>query len=125
MHKIVMVLLLFFLGISVSYANKNPISEYYGAGLCAKPEYRCVTIKRGQTWEKMFPNERERDLVQRLNRSDTYLWAGKKIAIPVNMKDITIFDISPYPTQIKKMGEKIIMLIRADWLGVPMMKPVS
>ncbi len=91
-----------------TYAKRT--SDYYGAGLCKKANYKCVTIKRGQSWERMFPDALQRDLVQRLNRSDTYLHRGRKIVVPVSFENLTMYDISPFPLKIKKTNEKMIIV---------------
>ncbi len=85
------------------------INEYYGVGLCQKPGFQCITVKNGQSWEKMFPEEKERDLIQRLNRTDTALYQGRKIVIPDKPTNLTLFDISPFPLKIKT-DEKIIIV---------------
>jgi len=85
-------------------------SEFYGAGLCKQPGYHCIKIQRGQSWKKRFPNEKERDLVQRLNRTDTYLYRGRVLAVPTNMSQVTLFDISPFPLRIKAPKEKTIIV---------------
>lgn len=93
------------------YAKKSaPTSEHYGFGLCNQPGYKCIRIKRGTTWKKRFPDPRELDLVQRLNRSDTYLYRGRKIVIPENFQNITVNDISPFPLKIKRLNEKLIVV---------------
>jgi hypothetical protein len=43
-------------------------SPSYGETLCTKPEYRCVKIKGGDSWVQLFRNEKQRDLVKRVNR---------------------------------------------------------
>lgn len=88
-----------------SYAVK-----YYGPALCNYPEYNCVKVGRGQTWQSMFPNPKERDIVQRINRTYNYLWAGKTIAIPRNLKYLTLFDVSPFPLKIKSDGARQIIV---------------
>ncbi len=48
-----------------SYAE-TPVSNkpiYYGPGLCASPQYECIKVAPGQSWEKLFPDEQQRDLV--------------------------------------------------------------
>ncbi|OGO94061.1 MAG: endopeptidase IV [Coxiella sp. RIFCSPHIGHO2_12_FULL_44_14] len=87
-----------------------PSSPYYGVGLCGKPGYDCIKVKGGESWEKLFPNEQQRDVVQRLNRSNTYLHAGKTLAVPKNLSQLTLFDISPFPNHIEKRNDKIIIV---------------
>ncbi len=84
---------------SSSFAKDEPI--YYGTALCKHPEFDCVRVGRSQSWERMFPDETQRDLVQRLNRTYNYLWAGRTIVVPKNLDKLTWKDISPFPLKIK------------------------
>lgn len=72
----------------------------YGAKICKKSGYKCVKVKRGDSWRKLFPNSRQRDLVKRLNRVNTRLRSGRVIAVPVNLKSVDLMDISPFPKRI-------------------------
>jgi len=111
--SIIIFLSLLFCTFSVHvYAKKNakPISEYYGKGLCNKAGYKCIRISRGQSWQRLFPDAKERDLVQRLNRSNTYLYRGRTIVIPLNLKNLGLADISPFPLKIKRPNEKLIII---------------
>jgi L,D-transpeptidase ErfK/SrfK len=116
MRALIIFIFLFIFGSSVIYADEKPktnkakTSEYYGMGLCTKKGYQCIKVKGGESWEKLFPDERERDLVQRINRTDRYLWAGKTLVVPENIKKTTIFDVAPFPRKIKAPHEKIIIV---------------
>lgn len=90
--------------------KKEAVSPYYGEGLCGKPAFKCITLKSATSWEKLFPDATERDIVKRLNRSDTYLFKGRVLAVPDNFKNLTLFDISPFPLHIQNPGEKIILV---------------
>ncbi len=85
---------------------------YYGPGLCASASdlYECVKVPASQSWEKMFPDERERDIVQRLNRSYNYLWQGKVLAVPRDLAHATVLGISPFPLKIQGDNEKEIIV---------------
>lgn len=85
-------------------------AKYYGTALCAYPQYECVKVQSGQTWEKMFPDENQRDIVQRLNRSYNYLWAGKTIVVPKNLEYLSILDVAPFEPRIEPEGEKQIIV---------------
>lgn len=82
---------------------------YYGRGLCAYPQYECIT-SGGQSWEKLFPDPVQRDIVQRINRNYNPLWSSRVIAVPRNLKNKTIFDFSPFPLQITPDGEQQIVV---------------
>lgn len=85
-------------------------STYYGTGLCAYPQYKCVKVERGQSWDNLFPDEQERDIVQRINRSYNYLSLGKEIAVPVNLKNKTLLDFAPFPLTIDTEGEREVIV---------------
>lgn len=83
---------------------------YYGPGLCDSPQYECVKVQSGQTWENLFPNEEQRDLVQRVNRTYNNLWTGKVIVVPKDLAHATMLDLSPFPLKIAKENEKQIIV---------------
>lgn len=80
----------------------------YGETLCNSPDYFCMKIKNGETWEKLFPNAEEQDMVRRINRMNTSLRPGMTIAVPKNIDRLTIYDVSPFPRYIESTGEKAI-----------------
>jgi len=84
--------------------------ERYGQTICKEPGYECYRVKRGESWVRLFPDDEERDIVKRLNRMNTRIWPGLVIAVPKNLKDLTIWDISPFPRYIDAPGEKVIFV---------------
>ncbi len=90
-------------------ASLAQATVYFGPGLCAYPQYQCIKTQ-GQSWEKLFPDEQQRDIVQRLNRSYNSLWSGKEIAVPRNLEHKTLLDFSPFPLKIKAEGEKEVIV---------------
>ena len=84
-------------------------TNYYGSGLCVNPDYTCIKVERGQNWENLFPDENQRDLVQRLNRNYNTLWLGKVLAVPKNIAHVTIFDIAPFALKIDATEKQIIV----------------
>lgn len=85
-------------------------ASYFGTALCAYPDYECIRIDSGQTWENLFPDEQQRDIVQRLNRSYNNLWTGKIIAVPRKLANKTLLDFSPFPLDITPEGEKQVIV---------------
>lgn len=83
---------------------------FYGTALCGYPQYDCIKVASGQSWDNLFPDPVQRDLVQRVNRSYNYLWAGREIAVPKNLPTLTIFDISPFPLKIEGENEKQVIV---------------
>lgn len=80
----------------------------YGESLCNSPDYLCIKIKNGESWDDLFPNAEERDMVRRINRMNISLRAGMTIAVPKNIDRLTIYDVSPFPRYIESTGEKTI-----------------
>lgn len=83
---------------------------YYGQGLCKNSEYDCIKVAHAQSWEQLFPNEEQRDLVQRINRNYNYLWQGKVLAVPKNLAHVTLLDLAPFPHHIASDNEKVIIV---------------
>ena len=82
---------------------------HYGKKLCNKSDdYVCVKVKRGQSWKSLFPDAEDRDIVRRVNRMNTRVWAGMTIAVPKNLSQVTIYDVAPFPRYIDSNGEKSI-----------------
>lgn len=84
--------------------------EYFGTALCAYPQFECIKITKGQSWETLFPDPDQRDLVQRLNRTYNSIWAGREIVVPRNLPALTFKDLSPFPVAIPSIGEKQIIV---------------
>ncbi|MBA2650424.1 MAG: L,D-transpeptidase [Legionella sp.] len=84
-------------------------ANFYGKGLCNYPQYTCLKITN-ESWEKLFPDPVQRDLVQRINRTYNNLWAGKEIAIPKNLSKLTIYDVAPFPLKLEGETEKQIII---------------
>ncbi|MFO1258939.1 MAG: L,D-transpeptidase [Gammaproteobacteria bacterium] len=82
----------------------------YGERLCKKQGYHCITAKRGDYWEKLFPNAEQRDLVKRLNRTNVNIYAGMKIAVPNNLSSASLMDIAPFPHKIPALGSNKVIV---------------
>lgn len=82
----------------------------YGQHYCHTPGYTCITVKKGQSWKSLFPNDYDRELVQRLNRMGTGLYPGMRIAVPADLSKTSLIDISPFPTQMAGTGHKVIIV---------------
>jgi len=84
--------------------------SYYGTELCGFPQYECIKVSSGQSWDKLFPDPVQRDIVQRVNRTYNYLWAGKVIAVPKDLAYINMNDVSPFPIKMKGETEKQVIV---------------
>lgn len=83
---------------------------YYGTSLCGFPQYDCIKIVSGQSWENLFPDPVQRDIVQRVNRTYNSLWAGRVIAVPKNLAYINVNDVSPFPIKMDGETEKQVIV---------------
>ena len=104
MKKILITALLISL---VAVANAG---NFYGTALCGYPQYSCLTVISGQSWENLFPDPQQRDVVQRINRTYNTLYPGKQIAVPKNLNEITLFDVSPFPLKMEGETQKQIIV---------------
>lgn len=86
------------------------LPAYYGPGLCASTQYECIKIQPGQSWEKLFPDEGQRDLVQRINRCYNSLWPGKTIAVPRDLAHVTMIELAPFAHEIDGDTEKQVII---------------
>lgn len=103
-----LIIILSILALSLLY--QEVIAKRYGETVCHKAKYYCYKVKSGETWHSLFPNFAERDVVMRLNRYNMRLYRGMTIAIPKDLADTNIMDISPFPTKIRPTGEKHIVV---------------
>lgn len=89
--------------------NATPQTRY-GEKLCQSPDYICIQIKPGDTWDSLFSNDKARDIAKRVNRMNISLQPGMTIAVPKNLDNLSIYDVSPFPKYIEPTGEKIIFI---------------
>ena len=104
MKKIVLIFPLLFAMVGANAAS------FFGTALCGYPQYTCLKIVSGQTWENLFPDPVQRDIVQRVNRTYNHLWAGKEIAVPKNLDHLTLLDVAPFPIKLEGETEKQIIV---------------
>lgn len=85
-------------------------SDYYGQELCAYPSFKCIKVKSTDTWVKLFPNLRDREIVKRLNRTNMELRYRKWIVVPTNLTQIDHMDMSPFPDLIAPPGGRLLVV---------------
>ena len=102
---------LFFVQYSVAEPAKT---RFYGAHLCGYPDFKCVSVKRGDTWKSMFPDQREREMVKRLNRTNVALYYRTWIVVPVYLDDVQYMDLSPFPHRVSATGKRHLKVDLSD-----------
>lgn len=88
--------------------------QRYSDTLCTSSDYTCITAKSNESWESLFPNSEERDIIKRVNRMNIRLRPGMRIAVPKNIDRLSIYDVSPFPRYIESTGEKTIYVSQKD-----------
>ncbi|MBN2688995.1 MAG: L,D-transpeptidase [Gammaproteobacteria bacterium] len=78
--------------------------------LCTSPNYECIKVKKGDSWQKLWPDPRVRRIVMRLNRMNTNLVRGMRIVVPVSLNNITHMDISPMPYSVHPYGQRVVVV---------------
>lgn len=80
------------------------VNEHY----CAKQGFSCRIIEQGDSWDTLFADAYQRDLVQQLNRTNVSLKTGQIIAIPDGIETLSEIDISPFPDTIEPSADNSI-----------------
>lgn len=76
---------------------------------CHTDEFECIRVKRNESWQKLFPEEHERDIVMRVNHTNQGLYAGKIIKVPRNLSTADLLDFSPLPKTLSDIEEKTVV----------------
>ena len=102
---------LLFIAIFILLFNSIPTAaKNYAHRLCSIQGYTCIKARRGDTWQKLWPNKKKRRIVMRLNRRNLQLYPGFIIAVPNNLMQINHMDISPLPYAIRPLKTKVVII---------------
>lgn len=82
----------------------------YGQRLCDKRTYACVRAEAGDSWDALFPNPREQQVVRRINRTNTSLRRGMTIAVPKNLYLKNHMEVSPFMRRIDPRGTSVLLI---------------
>ncbi|HCU26107.1 MAG TPA: L,D-transpeptidase [Deltaproteobacteria bacterium] len=82
----------------------------FGENLCQEAGYTCHEVQEDETWDSLWPEESERDLVKRVNRMNTRLRPGMILAVPQNLEKQNRLGVAPFPAKIDSFGEKEIQV---------------
>ena len=106
LKKVCLAIVVFILLLSPLLSYSKP-----SHAICQSEEdFNCVRVKRGQSWQSLFPDERERGIVMRINHINSQIYAGMVIAVPDDLSDSDLLDYSPLPRYIEPEGEKVIVV---------------
>ncbi len=93
-------------------------NPYYGTALCAYPQYECVKVGAGGSWERLFPMKNNAISCNDSTAPIMPFGAGREIVVPRQLQDVTLLDISPFPLQINDLDKQVIV-DQDKWPGVP------
>ncbi len=81
----------------------------YGVRLChSDADVRCLVVHQGDTWESLFPDPAERDLIKRLNRMNIHVYPGLFLAVP--NQNVSLLSLAPFKQNVGYLGEKQIVV---------------
>jgi L,D-transpeptidase ErfK/SrfK len=103
MRKLILFLIFLFAHTQAFSAQGNVLQR-----LCNDSRLHCIRVQRGQTWQGLFPNSQFRDTVQRINRMNTGLIPGMRIAVPHDAS-AHYMQFSPFPIQKSGTGRTVII----------------
>jgi len=84
----------------------HPITQM----LCGDPRFNCIHVHGGDTWDSLFPDPDEQNLVMRANRINAPLWRGMLLAVPNDPGSMRVDDLNPMDNQIPPAGHKVIIV---------------
>lgn len=103
---------LFIVMIGLLVSTSALAQQRFGELYCNKAGYSCLTTThKDQTWESLWPNPRERTIVQQINRMNIKLEPGIRIAVPDNLSKVTLLQLAPFSRAIKPKPNRNVMLI--------------
>ena len=89
------------------YPPETP--KYYGKKLCADPAYHCIIVHKGDTWKSLFPDNRFRDVVMRLNRTNSAIYYRQWLLVP-NQPDMNLMRYSPMSDRLPATGDRFVLI---------------
>ena len=94
----------------LAFSTATYAQRYYGSYLCGYPGFKCEKVRSGDTWENLFPNARERNIVMRLNRTNMPVKYRSWIVVPTNLSSISLMQLSPFPEHRNTGGHKELLV---------------
>lgn len=92
--------------VKTSFRKNDP---FYGKHLCGNGTYTCIQLKKGDSWQTLFPDKYQRELVQRINRTNKGLWNRSWVLVPNDINS-DYMDFSPLPDYWDTNGKKTIVV---------------
>ncbi len=111
MKKLVLILIFIAIAMILVIIPREGLSaSTYGEILCHQSGYTCFKVPQGETWNTLFPNDAQRDIVMRINRVNINPRPGSVIAIPDNLDKLNIMSYAPFEKEIGPLDKKTIIV---------------
>ncbi len=69
-----------------------------------------MKVEKGQTWENLWPDVHDKILIMRFNRTNLPLSTRHWIVVPKNLHNLTLWDLSPFPLQIRPPEHRFLIV---------------
>lgn len=86
------------------------MAQRYGEILCQEEGYTCFKVPKGESWESLFPDNHQRDVIKRINRMNIPLRTGMIISVPENLENLNSMKFSPFDFRVEPTGKKTIIV---------------
>lgn len=86
------------------------IAPYLG-NLCQDPNYTCIKVHKGETWQSLFADPELRNTVMHLNRINVQPKPGQQIVVPNDLANVKLIDLAPFEQQVQPTGKKTIVFV--------------
>lgn len=90
------------------------LASAYGQRICDEARYQCYDVKNGDTWRALFPDERNREIVQRINRTNLALSRHDVIAVPKQRDDLRYLEHAPFALERNTNGQRMVIVDLSD-----------
>jgi L,D-transpeptidase ErfK/SrfK len=90
--------------------NFSSAYSFYGKEFCNYPDFTCIKVEKGQTWENLWPDANDRNLIMRFNRTNLPLSTRHWIVVPKDLHNLTPWDLSPFPLQISPPEHRFLII---------------
>ncbi len=109
--KLIHISLISILILMASFFSNLAYAQTYGSRLCqSNRHFDCYRVKQRDSWDRLFPDSTEREIVMKVNRMNTSLYPGMLIAIPKDLSSTNVMDYTPLPRQIEAPGTRMIFV---------------
>ena len=82
----------------------------FGEKLCQQKEFQCRGVVKGDSWNSLWPEPAEQDIIKRINRMNIALQPGMILAVPNALTGMTKVDFAPFPKTRATDAQKVVVV---------------